>query len=47
VDLFVNSARVDRVDEAARLTVVESDYYGTGKLPQHGTHVIEQHWRLE
>ena len=37
---------VDHVENAARLTVLPADYYGTGKLPKTGTFVLKHHWRL-
>lgn len=37
----------DVIDDAARFTVVESDYYGTGKLPRRGVCVMPQRWVLE
>jgi hypothetical protein len=29
------------------VTVIESDYYGTGKVPWNGTFVLKHHWYLE
>lgn len=46
VALNVGGVTTDMVDDAARLTVVPSDYYGTGKVPWNGTFVLEQHWRI-
>jgi len=37
---------VDWVDEAVHLTVLRSDYYGTGVVPTQGTFLIENHWAL-
>jgi lipopolysaccharide transport system ATP-binding protein len=37
---------VDHVENAARLTVLPADYYGTGKIPKTGTFVLKHHWRL-
>jgi len=38
----------DIVEDAARLTIIHSDYYGTGKAPWKGlgTFVLRHHWRL-
>lgn len=38
---------VDRVEDAAYLTVIESDYYGTGRAPWSGLFVLKQHWYLQ
>lgn len=35
---------VDHVEDAARITVLPADYYGTGKLPRNGTFVLKHHW---
>lgn len=45
--LSVAGVWVDNIDDAARLTVLGSDFYGTGRLPAGGTCVLEQCWRLE
>jgi lipopolysaccharide transport system ATP-binding protein len=37
----------DVIDDAIRLTVVDSDYYGTGKLPWSGVCVMPHRWALE
>jgi len=38
---------VDLVDDAARIQVIESDYYGTGRVPWNGAFVLKHHWYLE
>lgn len=43
-DRMENSA--DMIEHAARLTVIESDYYGTGKLPWSGVCVMPHRWTL-
>jgi lipopolysaccharide transport system ATP-binding protein len=43
----INHAEADLVNFAARVTVLESDYYGTGKVPWNGLYVLSHHWRLE
>jgi lipopolysaccharide transport system ATP-binding protein len=45
--LSVRDSIADRVEDAARLTVIGSDYYGTGRIAKHGTCVLEQSWRLQ
>jgi lipopolysaccharide transport system ATP-binding protein len=37
---------VDWVDDVARLTVVRSDYYGTGVVPTRGAFLLQNHWEL-
>jgi lipopolysaccharide transport system ATP-binding protein len=46
IGLSVANRLVDYIEDAARLTVMESDYYGTGKIPTIGLCVLEQHWQL-
>jgi lipopolysaccharide transport system ATP-binding protein len=43
-----STTTADAVEDATRLTVTESDYYGTGKLPWKGagTFVLKHNWRL-
>ncbi len=38
---------VDLVDDAARIQVIESDFYGTGRMPWNGTFVLKHRWYLE
>jgi lipopolysaccharide transport system ATP-binding protein len=45
--LDIGGMAADRVENAARFTVLESDYYGTGKIPPHGMVVVQNHWHLE
>ncbi|HEX6502556.1 MAG TPA: ABC transporter ATP-binding protein [Terriglobales bacterium] len=42
-----SSDSLDIVDDAARLQVIESDYYGTGRVPWNGTFVLPHQWYLE
>jgi lipopolysaccharide transport system ATP-binding protein len=44
--LDIGNVEADLVDSAARIKVLESDYYGSGKLPNDGAFVLEQHWSL-
>ncbi len=44
--LWIRGSVADRVEDAARLSVIESDFYGTGRMPTQGTCVLEQRWRL-
>jgi lipopolysaccharide transport system ATP-binding protein len=43
----VNHVEADFINPVARLTVLESDYYGTGKAPWNGFFVLEHHWYLD
>jgi lipopolysaccharide transport system ATP-binding protein len=45
----VNGETADVIRDAGSLTIVPSDFYGTGKLPNknHGFFVVENHWQLE
>lgn len=45
--LDINGTEVDLVNDAARLEVIESDYYGTGRIPWNGVFVMEHHWYSE
>lgn len=46
VGLDIGKTDVDAVEDAARLTVMETDFYGTGKMPWSGTVMLKHHWRL-
>jgi lipopolysaccharide transport system ATP-binding protein len=45
--LVTDDIIVDVVEDAARIDVVESDYYGTGKAPWNGLIVLKHHWHLQ
>jgi lipopolysaccharide transport system ATP-binding protein len=48
--LDASGVAIDSVWDAIRVTVMESDYYGTGKLaaePSRGFFVLEQRWRIQ
>jgi lipopolysaccharide transport system ATP-binding protein len=46
--LLLADKEVDSIEDACRLTVVSSDYYGTGKLPGGNSLVVIRHdWSLE
>ena len=47
VGLDIASHEVDWVEDAARLTVIKSDYYGTGIVPTRGTFLVQNRWVLE
>ena len=45
--LDIGNAKADAIEDAIRITVIESDYYGTGKVPWNGMFVLPQRWQLE
>jgi hypothetical protein len=45
--LDISNDEVDLIDDAARIQVIESDYYGTGRGPWNRTFVLQHHWHLE
>ena len=44
VALAVREQLIDCVEDSARLTVIPTDHYGTGRVPRHGTSVLTHHW---
>jgi lipopolysaccharide transport system ATP-binding protein len=42
--LEINNAEADLINDAVRLRVIESDYYGTGKVPWNGAFVLKHRW---
>jgi lipopolysaccharide transport system ATP-binding protein len=47
VALNLGGVEVDAVDDAARVSVVPADYYGSGRLPRSGAFVLPQRWRVD
>jgi lipopolysaccharide transport system ATP-binding protein len=45
--LDINHVEADFINPVARLTVLESDYYGTGKAPWNGIFVLKHRWYVE
>ena len=45
--LDIGNTEADLIDSAARITILESDFFGTGKLPKDGAVVLAQHWSLD
>jgi lipopolysaccharide transport system ATP-binding protein len=45
--LDINHSEADLVNYAARVNVLESDYYGSGKAPWNGTFVLKHNWYVE
>jgi lipopolysaccharide transport system ATP-binding protein len=44
VALAVRDQLIDCVQDSGRLTVIPTDYYGTGRVPKHGNSVLTHHW---
>jgi len=47
VSLEVALREVDRVEDVTRLTVIQSDFYGTGILPTKGVFLLNNRWTLD
>jgi len=47
VFLELKDTEADAIEDAAKIRVLESDYYGTGKVPRNGTFVLKHNWYLE
>jgi lipopolysaccharide transport system ATP-binding protein len=45
--LDLKGSEADAIEDAAKMTVLESDFYGTGKVPWNGALVMKQRWYLE
>lgn len=45
--LDIGNMEADLIEDATRLSVIESDFYGTGKVPWNGAFVLEHRWYLE
>ncbi len=45
--LDINHKEADLINQAARVMVLESDYYGTGKAPWNGAFVLKHKWYVE
>jgi lipopolysaccharide transport system ATP-binding protein len=45
--LDINHSEADQVHYAARVNVLEADYYGTGKAPWNGAVVLKHNWYVE
>jgi lipopolysaccharide transport system ATP-binding protein len=45
--LDIGNTEADLIEDAAQVTVLESDYYGTGKAPWNGAFVLPHNWRLK
>jgi hypothetical protein len=47
VAVGIGGVAADVIEDAARLEVVEADYYGTGRSPWNGLIVLKHHWYLQ
>ena len=47
VGLDIGGAEVDWVDNATCISVIKSDFYGTGVVPTRGTFLLQNRWRLQ
>ena len=45
--LEINNSEADLINDSVRLRVIESDYYGTGKVPWNGVLVLKHRWHNE
>ena len=45
--LDIGNTEADLIEDACRLSVIESDFYGTGKVPWNGAFVLNHRWYLE
>jgi len=45
--LDIGNVQADLIDDAARIHVIDSDYYGTGRVPWNGVFVLKHRWYLE
>jgi lipopolysaccharide transport system ATP-binding protein len=45
--LDLKGSEADAIEDAAKIRVVESDFYGTGRVPWNGAFVLKHRWYLE
>src|SRR6266542_3124228 len=45
--LDLKGSEADAIEDAAKITVLESDFYGTGRVPWNGAVVLKHNWYLE
>ena len=43
----LKGSQADAIEDAAKIRVLESDFYGTGKVPWNGVLVLKHRWYLE
>ncbi len=44
--LDLHSSEQDTIEDAMRLTILESDFYGTGRVPWNGMVVLKHRWQM-
>jgi lipopolysaccharide transport system ATP-binding protein len=44
--LDIQNTEQDIIEDAARLSILESDYYGTGRVPWNGMFVLKHRWQM-
>ena len=44
--LDIHNSEQDIIEDAARLTMLESDFYGTGRVPWNGMVVLKHRWQM-
>lgn len=47
VAIYIHNHGEDWVEDAARVVIIESDYYGSGTVPENGLIVLPQRWALQ
>src|SRR5215467_644346 len=47
VALWSRGSCIDRVEDATRVTILPTDYYGTGRVPKHGRCVLPHRWYMK
>lgn len=47
VSLDAANNPIDYIDDATRLTIIRSDFYGTGVIPTKGTFLLDNRWALQ
>jgi lipopolysaccharide transport system ATP-binding protein len=45
--LDLKGSEADAIEDAAKITVLDADFYGTGKVPWNGAIVLKHSWQLE
>jgi lipopolysaccharide transport system ATP-binding protein len=46
LSLDTHNSEQDVIEDAGRLTILESDFYGTGRIPWNGMVVLKHGWRM-
>jgi len=47
VGVDIELKEIDWVEDVTRVTIVRSDYYGTGVVPVRGSFLLQNHWKLD